>query len=184
MAPTRRRTPRCGCTGRPVQPPRRTASDRTPGGSLMPTRTGSRRRWRPTRRRDGRRRLWTVGVGGATPGGGVGRGRTDADRDGHTARLAVRLRRRPVLATAAVAGSVAIVVDLAAGLVAAVIAAVYVATGAVVYLARQRSVAHAVAFRDALDAVGAIAADLRAGADPASAMACSRDELSSGGDVA
>src|SRR5215468_4041533 len=170
MAPTRRRTPRCGCTGRPVQPPRRTASDRTPGGSLMPTRTGSRRRWRPTRRRDGRRRLWTVGVGGATPGGGVGRGRTDADRDGHTARLAVRLRRRPVLATA--------------GLVAAVIAAVYVATGAAVYLARQRSAADALAFRAALEAVGAIAADLRAGADPATATARSRQALSSGGDVA
>ena len=126
----------------------------------------------------------TVGVAGITPGRGVGRGRTGAERDGNTARLAARLRRHPVLATAATAGSVAIAVDLAAGLVAAVIAAVYVTTGAVVYVARQRSAADTVAFRDALDAVGAIAADLRAGADPASAMACSRDELSSGGDVA
>jgi tight adherence protein B len=90
----------------------------------------------------------------------------------------------PRLATAAAAGAGAAAAGAVAGPVAAVIAAVYVTAGIVVYLSRQRAVADEAAFQAALAAVGAVAADLRAGADPATAVARSRFALARGGDVA
>jgi tight adherence protein B len=92
--------------------------------------------------------------------------------------------RHPRLATALVAGAVAVAAGSAAGPVAAVISAVYVTAGAVVYRSRRRAAADAAAFQAALAAVGAVAADLRVGADPATAVARSRFALARGGDVA
>jgi tight adherence protein B len=64
-----------------------------------------------------------------------------------------------------------IVAGAVAGPVAAVISAGYVATGAVVVAARRRAAADATAFASALAAIGAVAADLRAGGDPLIAIA-------------
>ncbi|HZD98731.1 MAG TPA: hypothetical protein VE132_11310 [Micromonosporaceae bacterium] len=58
-----------------------------------------------------------------------------------------------------------------AGPVAALISAGYVAAGAVVVAARRRAAADAEAFAAALAAIGAVAADLRAGADPVVSLA-------------
>jgi tight adherence protein B len=55
--------------------------------------------------------------------------------------------------------------------VAAVISAGYVATGAVVLASRRRAAADAKAFAAALAAIGAVAADLRAGGDPLVSLA-------------
>ena len=54
---------------------------------------------------------------------------------------------------------------------AAVISAGYAATGAVVVASRRRAAADAKAFAAALAAIGAVAADLRAGGDPLVALA-------------
>ncbi len=54
---------------------------------------------------------------------------------------------------------------------AAVIAAAYAATGAVVVAGRRRAAADAKAFAAALAAIGAVAADLRAGGDPVVSLA-------------
>jgi tight adherence protein B len=58
-----------------------------------------------------------------------------------------------------------------AGPVAAVISAGYAATGGVVVTSRRRAAADAKAFAAALAAIGAVAADLRAGGDPLVALA-------------
>jgi tight adherence protein B len=92
--------------------------------------------------------------------------------------------RHPRLTTAAAAGAGAAAAGAVAGPVAAVISAVYVTAGTVVYLSRRRAAADAAAFQTALAAVAAVAADLRAGADPGTAVARSRLALTRGGDIA
>jgi tight adherence protein B len=79
--------------------------------------------------------------------------------------------QRPRLAAALLVAAAAIAAELLAGPVAAVIAAGYVATGAVVVAGRRRAAADAKAFAAALAAVGAVAADLRAGGDPLVSLA-------------
>jgi tight adherence protein B len=85
--------------------------------------------------------------------------------------------RRPRLSAVVIVGSAALIAGAAGGPVAAVIAAAYVATGAVVVAARRRAAADAKEFAAALAAVGAIAADLRAGNDPLVALARVRSKL-------
>jgi tight adherence protein B len=63
------------------------------------------------------------------------------------------------------------------GPVAAGIATGYAAAAAVVVAARRRTAVDTAAFADALSAVGAVAADLRAGADPLASLARVRPAL-------
>jgi tight adherence protein B len=79
--------------------------------------------------------------------------------------------RRPRLAAALLVVLVAMGAEAVAGPVAALISAGYVATGAVVVAARRRAAADAKAFAAALAAIGAVAADLRAGGDPLVSLA-------------
>ncbi|HKE64581.1 MAG TPA: hypothetical protein VKB59_08000 [Micromonosporaceae bacterium] len=78
--------------------------------------------------------------------------------------------RRPRVAALILATVSASFAGLVAGPVAAVVAAAYALTGAVVFASRRRDAADAVAFRAALADVAAAAADLRAGADPITAL--------------
>ncbi len=80
-------------------------------------------------------------------------------------------QRRPRLAAALLIAVAAIAAGVLAGPVAAVISAGYVATGAVVLAGRRRAAADAKAFASALAAIGAVAADLRAGGDPVVSLA-------------
>jgi tight adherence protein B len=79
--------------------------------------------------------------------------------------------RRPRLTVILLVAAAATVAGALAGPVAAVISAGYVAAGAVVVAARRRAAADAKAFAAALAAIGAVAADLRAGADPMVSLA-------------
>ncbi|HEU0237721.1 MAG TPA: hypothetical protein VFR11_00360 [Micromonosporaceae bacterium] len=78
--------------------------------------------------------------------------------------------RRPRVAALILATVSASFAGLVAGPVAAVVAAAYALTGAVVFASRRRDAADAVAFRVALANIAAAAADLRAGADPITAL--------------
>lgn len=101
------------------------------------------------------------------------------DAGGHWSGRAVSklVWRWPRRSAVVVAGTAALIAGAAGGPVAAVIAAVYVATAVVVVAARRRATADAKAFAAALAAVGAIAADLRAGNDPLVALARVRSRL-------
>ena len=79
--------------------------------------------------------------------------------------------RRPRLAAALLVAVAAFAAEVLAGPVAAVISAGYVATGAVVVASRRRAASDAKAFAAALAAIGAVAADLRAGGDPLVSLA-------------
>lgn len=85
--------------------------------------------------------------------------------------LSALARRRPRLAAALLVAVAAFAAEVLAGPVAAVISAGYVATGAVVIAGRRRAAADAKAFAAALSAIGAVAADLRAGGDPLVSLA-------------
>ena len=108
-----------------------------------------------------RSRQTTIGPGG--PGDPVGVASMRA--------LSALAWRRPRLTVVLLVAVAAAVAGLLAGPVAAVISAGYVVTGAVVVAARRRAATDAEAFAAALAAIGAVAADLRAGADPMVSLA-------------
>lgn len=91
--------------------------------------------------------------------------------------LSALVWRRPRVTVILLVSVAATMAGAIAGPVAAVISAGYVATGAVVIAARRRAVADTKAFAAALAAVGAVAADLRAGGDPMVSLARVRPDL-------
>jgi tight adherence protein B len=129
--------------------------------------------------RDGRRRLRSI-AGPSTAGSSTAKSTASSRRsalesaanaDTVGGALAKLIWRRPRLAATVIVGTAAATAAAFGGPVAAVIAATYVATGAVVVAARRRTAADAKAFARALAAVGAVAADLRAGGDPQTSLA-------------
>jgi len=89
--------------------------------------------------------------------------------------------RHPRLAAVLIATTSATVAGIAAGPTAAMIAAAYAAAATAIVAARQRARDDAKAFQEAIAAVGAVAADLRVGADPMVAVARSRSSLVTSG---
>ncbi len=105
-------------------------------------------------RRTGRRRLRRI----TAPAGGAGAGRA--------ARTQRALGHRPRVAGAMAAVVAAVLLGVAGGPVAAGVGGVYAAIGTRAGLGRYRSRLDSIATSVALDAVGGLAADLRAGAAP------------------
>ena len=129
--------------------------------------------------RDGRRRLRSI-AGSSIAGSSTAKSTASSRRsalesaanaDTVGGALAKLIWRRPRLAATVIVGTAAATAAAFGGPVAAVIAATYVATGAVVVAARRRTATDAKAFAKALAAVGAVAADLRAGGDPQTSLA-------------
>lgn len=124
--------------------------------------------------RDGRRRLRALGSP-TTSGGRFERGRP------FLRRWTLIADQHPRLAAVLIAATTATVAGIAAGPTAAAIATAYVVATVAIVAARRRAREDAKVFDAAITAVGAVAADLRAGADPTVAVARSRSSLATSG---